>query len=137
MAEDSKYFSLKVYSPTRIFFEGDADMVELTTTEGEIGVYKNHIPMTAIVAPGILRIYKDGEVKEATLLEGFLEILQDEIIVLSESCEWPEEIDYHRAEEARIRAERRLSSDANSNYNRAELALRRSLIRMQLADKYR
>lgn len=137
MAEESKYFSLKVYSPTRIFFEGEADMVELTTTEGEIGVYKNHIPMTAIVAPGILRIYKDGDMKEATLLEGFLEILQDEIIVLSESCEWPEEIDYHRAEEARIRAERRLSSDTNSNYNRAELALRRSLIRMQLADKYR
>lgn len=137
MAEDSRYFSLKVYSPNRIFFEGEADMVELTTTEGEIGVYKNHIPMTAIVAPGILRIYRDGEVKEATLLEGFLEILQDEIIILSESCEWPEEIDYHRAEEARIRAERRLSSEASTNYNRAELALRRSLIRMQLADKYR
>ncbi len=137
MAEESKNFRLKVYSPTRIFFEGDADMVELTTTEGEIGVYKNHVPLTAIVAPGILRIYQNGEIREATLLDGFLEILPEEVIILSESCEWPEEIDYHRAEEARIRAERRLSSGTDTNYNRAELALRRSLIRLQLAEKYR
>lgn len=137
MASENSYFQLKVYSPTRIFFEGEADMVELVTTEGEIGIYKNHIPLTAIVAPGILRITKDGETKEATLLEGFLEILQGEVIVLSESCEWPEEIDVHRAEEARIRAERRLSSDSSINYNRAELALRRALVRMQLAERYR
>lgn len=128
-------FNLKVYSPNRIFFEGEVDMIELTTTEGDMGIYKNHIPLTAIVAPGILRIHKDGVVKEASLVEGFLQILPEEVIVLSEACEWPEEIDIHRAEEAKIRAERRLaSSEGNINYDRAEIALKKALIRLSLTN---
>lgn len=129
-------FKLKVLSPNRVFFEGEADMIELTTTEGEIGVYKGHIPLTAIVAPGVLKIMLDGELKEATMLEGFLQILSDEVIILSESCEWPHEIDVKRAEEAKIRAERRISSsDMNINMSRAEIALKKSLIRLNMADK--
>lgn len=132
---DERYIRLKVYSPNRVFFEGEADLVEFTTTEGDIGVYRNHVPLTVVVAPGILRITKDGESREATLLEGFATILQDEIIILSEACEWPEEIDVIRAEEAKIRAERRMKSDTEANYTRAELALRRALIRLRLAGK--
>ena len=135
MAENA-YFKLQVYTPNRIFYEGEADMIELTTTEGDVGIYKNHIPLTAIVAPGILRIHKDGEVREATLLAGFLEILPETVTVLAESCEWPEEIDRARAEEARIRAERRLKSNESFNYDRAELALKRALLRLELSDRY-
>ena len=136
MAESGRYFKLQVIAPDRVFLEEDADMVELTTTEGEIGVLKDHIPLTAIVAPGILRIKKDGQQKEAALLEGFVEILPDKVVILAESCEWPEEIDINRSNEAKIRAERRLkSADAEMNEARAELALRRSLVRLALAEK--
>ncbi len=131
---DEKHLQLKVYSPTRIFFEGEAEFVEFVTTEGELGVYPNHIPLTAVVAPGILRITENGKVREATLLGGFATILPKEIIILSEACEWPEEIDIHRAEEARIRAERKLAMEQTV---RDELALRRAIVRMQLANKYR
>ena len=131
---DEKHLQLKVYSPTRIFFEGEAEFVEFVTTEGELGVYPNHIPLTAVVAPGILRITVNGKVREATLLDGFATILPEEIIILSEACEWPEEIDLHRAEEARIRAERKLAMEQTV---RDELALRRAIVRMQLANKYR
>lgn len=137
MAESGRYFKLQVIAPDRIFLEDEAEMIELTTTEGEIGVLKDHIPLTAIVAPGILRIKKDGEEKEAALHEGFLEILGDKVVILAESCEWPDEIDINRANEAKIRAERRLkSADAEINETRAELALRRSLVRLSLAEKY-
>jgi len=138
MAETGRYFKLQVIAPDRVFLEEDAEMVELTTTEGEIGVLKDHIPLTAIVAPGILRIKKDGQQKEAALHEGFLEILPDKVVILAESCEWPEEIDINRANEAKIRAERRLkSADAEINEARAELALRRSLVRLSLTEKQR
>jgi F-type H+-transporting ATPase subunit epsilon len=138
MAETGRYFKLQVIAPDRVFLEEDAEMVELTTTEGEIGVLKDHIPLTAIVAPGILRIKKDGQQKEAALHEGFLEILPDKVVILAESCEWPEEIDINRANEAKIRAERRLKgADAEINETRAELALRRSLVRLSLAEKQR
>ncbi|MDE7325226.1 MAG: F0F1 ATP synthase subunit epsilon [Lachnospiraceae bacterium] len=136
MAESGRYFKLQVIAPDRVFLEEEADMVELTTTEGEIGVLKDHIPLTAIVAPGILRIKKDGQQKEAALHEGFLEILPDKVVILAESCEWPEEIDINRANEAKIRAERRLKgADAEINEARAELALRKSLVRLALAEK--
>ena len=129
---DERYIRLKVFSPQRVFFEGDADLVEFTTTEGDIGVYKNHVPLTVVVAPGVLRITKDGETQEATLLDGFATILQDEIIILSE---WPDEIDVHRAEEEKIRAERRLRSESSMSLDRAELSLRKALIRLRLANK--
>lgn len=133
---DNKYFKVKVISPDRIFFEGEADLLELKTSEGDIGILAGHIPLTAVIAPGILRITKDGEVKEASLLEGFVEILQDRVTVLAEACEWPDEIDLNRANEAKIRAERRLSGgEGDVNYTRAEMALRRALIRIELGDR--
>ncbi|MCH5264841.1 MAG: ATP synthase F1 subunit epsilon [Lachnospiraceae bacterium] len=136
MAELKK-FQLEVISPERVFYTGDVEMVELTTTEGDIGIYAEHIPLTTIVAPGVLTITESGsEKKEAAVLEGFMEITQEKVTILAQSCEWPEEIDVNRAIEARERAERRLkSSDANINVSRAELALRKSLIRIELAGR--
>ena len=136
MADQSKFFRLQVISPDRIFYDGDVEMVELTTSEGEMGVLKGHIPLTAILVPGILKIKEDGQVKKAALHDGFVEIFQDHMTILAESCEWPEEIDVNRAKEAKIRAERRLSSgEDNVNIARAEMALRKSLIRIELGQK--
>lgn len=126
-------FKLHVITPERRFYDGEASMVELTTTEGEIGVYRNHIPLTAIVAPGVLKIHEEGEVKEAALISGFIEILPERITIMAEVAEWPDEIDGNRAEEARIRAERRLKEESGEiDTMRAELALRRALVRLSL-----
>ncbi len=137
MADESKFFRLEVISPDRIFFEDMVDMVELRTTEGNIGILKGHIPLTAIVAPGIMKIKMAGGEKEAALHDGFIEILKDKVTVMAESCEWPEEIDINRANEAKIRAERRLKgADGEINESRAELSLRRALTRLELSSKY-
>ena len=126
-------FKLHVITPERRFYDGEASMVELTTTEGDIGVYRNHIPLTAIVAPGVLKIHEEGEVKEAALMSGFIEILPERITIMAEVAEWPDEIDGNRAEEARIRAERRLKEESGEiDTMRAELALRRALVRLSL-----
>ena len=124
---------LKVVTPTGGFYDGEVSMVELTTTEGEIGVYPNHIPLTAVVAPGVLKIHEDGGEKEAALLSGFITILPEQVTVMAEVVEWPDEIDANRAEEARIRAERRLKEESGEiDTMRAELALRRALVRLSL-----
>lgn len=135
---DNKLFKLQVISPDRVFFDGEADMIEVRTTEGDLGILKDHIPLTSIVAPGILKIKKNGEeTKEAALHDGFIEILGDKVTILAESCEWPNEIDINRANEAKVRAERRLRGEEGEiNEARAELALRRSLIRIELGNKY-
>lgn len=124
---------LKVVTPTGGFYDGDVSMVELTTTEGEIGIYPDHIPLTAVVAPGVLKIYENGGEKEAALMSGFITILPEQVTIMAEVVEWPDEIDYHRAEEARSRAERRLSSgQADLDVVRAEAALKRALVRLNL-----
>ena len=128
-----KTFRLKIVAPERIFYEDDVHFVEFRTTEGEIGVYPGHIPLTSIIAPGVVRIHTtDGEIKEAALLEGFSEILPNEVVILAETVEWPDEIDANRAKEAQIRAERRLQSQ-DGDMNRAELALKRAIVRQRLA----
>ncbi len=135
MAED-RAFQVKVISPDRIFYEGEAEMLELNTTEGQIGIYKNHVPMTYMIEPGILRITEAEGVKVAALHSGFIQILQDQITVLAETVEWPEEIDENRAKEAQIRAERRLArKDPNVNLQRAEMALHRALTRQAVKEQ--
>ena len=126
-------FALKVMCPDRTFFEGEADMVEMNTTEGYIGVYPGHRPIATVLAPGILVIHNDGELKRAALHSGFARISPDNIMILAEVAEWPDEIDLNRAEEARVRAERRLSgTESGIDIKRAEAALKRSLTRISI-----
>lgn len=133
---DSNLFSLKIITPERTFYEGQVSMVEFNTTEGEIGVLKGHIPMTVIVSPGILTITEREETKEAALHAGFAEILQDEMIIMAEIIEWPEEIDVDRAEHAKERAQERLRSKTpETDVVRAETALQRALARIEVIHK--
>ena len=137
MAEE-KTFRVKIVAPDRVFYEGEAEMLEMTTTEGDIGVLKGHIPLTAVIAPGVLAIHDTvgGNIRIAALHSGFVEILPDSVTVLAETVEWPEEIDINRANEARIRAERRLQERPDGlNIARAELALKKALVRAQSVEE--
>ena len=130
---DNNLFTLRIITPDRVFYEGEVSMVEFNTTEGEIGVYKKHVPTTVIVSPGILTITEDGGTKEAALHAGFAEILQDEVVILAEIIEWPDEIDKARAESAKARAEERLRSKTpETDILRAETALQRALARIHV-----
>ena len=59
MADDGKFFDLEIITPDRVFWTGKASMLELNTTEGEVGIYKRHIPMTMIIEPGIVKIHEE------------------------------------------------------------------------------
>ena len=124
-------FKLTIVTPDREFFNEDVDMVEFNTNEGEIGIYKGHIPLTVIVKPGILTITQGDSVRNAALHAGFVQILPEEVTILAEIIEWPGEIDEERAEAAKERAESRLSGDKSSiDVARAEAALMRSIARI-------
>ena len=129
----AELFQLQIITPDKKFYKGEAQMVELTTTEGQIGVYARHIPLTAVVAPGVLKIHENDGVKEAALMSGFLQVMPDQVTIMAEVAECPEEIDANRANEAKIRAERRLQShDTELDVSRAELALKRALVRLEV-----
>ena len=132
MAEMS--FKLTIVEPDGVFYEGEIDMLEFNTTEGEIGVLPGHIPMTVIIKPGIMTIYETGkEEKRAAIHAGFAEILPDQVTILAEIAEWPEEIDVARAEAAMERAQARIQEKASgTDMMRAETALLRAMARINL-----
>lgn len=129
-------FLLKIMCPDHVFFEGESTMVEFTTTMGNVGIYAKHVPMVAIVAPGKLSIHnEDGSIKTCALHSGFAEILQDQVTILADSCEYSDEIDVNRAKAAMERAKKRLTERDGIDIARAEAALRRALVRLDVAGK--
>ncbi|MDE6915110.1 MAG: ATP synthase F1 subunit epsilon [Lachnospiraceae bacterium] len=127
-------FKLTIVTPDREFFNEEAEMVEFNTTEGEIGVYAGHAPLTVIVKPGILTITQGETVRNAALHAGFVQILPEEITILAEIIEWPQEIDAKRAEAAKQRAEGRIAErNANIDLDRAQAALMRAIARINAA----
>ena len=126
-------FELKVITPERVFFEGEVTMVEFNTTEGELGIYKGHIPLTVIVDPGILTITTEEGPRNAALHAGFAEILPNRVTILAEIVEWPSEIDEKRAQAAKDRAEVRLASKNTEEFDmdRATVALKKAICRLE------
>ncbi len=129
MAENNM-FELKIISPEEVFYEGEASFLEFTSVGGELGIYKNHIPLTTILEPCVMKIHQGTELKKAAVLGGFVEILQEKITVLAEGVEWPDEIDVERAKRAEERARERLEKkEIGLDIARAEAALQRALAR--------
>jgi F-type H+-transporting ATPase subunit epsilon len=128
-------FTVQIITPDRVFYEGSVSMVEFNTREGEIGVYKDHIPLTSVLSPGIVTLHENGGLKEAAVHSGFAQILPDKVTMLAEIAEWPDEIDVERAKRAEKRARDRIARhDKNLDLVRAETALRKSLVRQNLAE---
>ena len=102
------------------------------------GVLANHAPLISTLAVGVLHA-RDHEGKEHRLAtgEGFVEVLSNEMKVLCDFADFDNEIDVKRAEEAKKRAEERLShrKDGDIDVERAELALKRALVRLKLGGR--
>ena len=125
-------FNLEVVTPSRQFLNEEVEMLVVRTVDGDIAILKNHIPLVTPLTIGILKItYPDGTHKIATLCGGYMEVTKEKTTIVTDSAEWPGEIDFERAEEAKKRAEDRLKrQESGLDVARAELALKRSLNRL-------
>lgn len=135
MADNEKMFQVKIITPDRVFYTGEAEMIEFNTSSGQIGVYKKHIPLTTVLEPGAVIIHEAEGEKVAAVHAGFAEVLPEQVILLAEIAEWAAEIDVARAEAARQRAEERLQARSGDiDIARAEFALRKALTRIGVKD---
>jgi len=126
-------FKLHISTPEKLFFNNDVESVIMTSIEGELGVLSGHIPLVTALAPGVLKIRAGGEWKIAVVSGGFAEIKNDEVVVLADTAEWPEEIEVNRAMEAKQRAEERLRlSTSEVEYARSVAALQRAMARLRV-----
>ena len=130
----AEIFKVEIITPDRIFYQGEAEFLEFSTAAGDVGIYAKHIPMTTVLAPGAVIIHNGEEETVAAVHSGFAEILGDKVTLLAEIAEWPDEIDVSRAEAAKDRAEERIANKtADVDVARAEFALRKALIRIDVA----
>ena len=130
-----------VTAERRVVAEDDVDMVVAPCAEGDVGILPRHAPLLATLRPGRLRIKKGGGETEMAVTGGFLQVNRDRVIILADAAERAEEIDEQRAEEARRRAETALTEAARggspAQVAAARLALRRSLVRLNVVRKRR
>ncbi len=130
----AKKINIRIVTPTRSLIDEPVDMVIMRGIEGDLGILPGHEPLTTVLAIGSIKLINEGEERIATILGGFAEVGAEKITILSDAAEWPNEIDVHRAEEAKERALTRIQQRPEGcDISRAELALRRSLVRLDVS----
>ena len=91
----------KLITPTQVVFDGDAELVIATTTEGEEGILAHHAPFLSALKPGVLRanVIENGTARRLELAtsEGFLQALPDRVTVLVDRALAFEEVDVAKA----------------------------------------
>ncbi len=130
----------EVVTAERTVFEDDVDMVIAPGTQGELGILPHHAPLMTALTYGELTIRREGQDDEFIAIGGgFLEVGPDHVTILADSAERAEEIDEARAEEAHQRAEELMAQRREEDVDlaRAEAALRRSMVRIKVAQHRR
>ena len=130
---------LEIITAERIVLTEDAvTSVQVPAADGRVGILPRHAPLMTTLAPGELVMRKEEESESFFVTGGFLEVRNNHIAVLADASERAEEIDEARAEEARRRAEEALSEKKDrAQLVAAEIALRRAMIRLRLAQQAR
>jgi F-type H+-transporting ATPase subunit epsilon len=130
--------TLEIVTPERALVNTEVDEVELPGSEGYFGVLPGHTELLASLQVGELW-YRIGQEKHYLAIAfGFVEVLPDRVTVLARIAEKAQDIDIARAEAAKKRAEERVARPtADMDFERARVALMKSLIRLQVASKAR
>jgi len=121
----------------RVYSADDVEMVIAPGVEGEMGILPRHAPLITSLQEGVMRVrHRSGREEVLAIHGGFMQVLPDQVMVLADAAERAEEIDIARAQEARQRAEELMKQrrEDKMDYIRAEAALRRSLIRLKVAE---
>jgi F-type H+-transporting ATPase subunit epsilon len=126
---------LQIVTPDRPVVREQVDEVQIPGSQGYLGVLPGHTPLLTALAVGELWYRKGQEKTYVAIARGFVEILPDRVTILAKLAERAEEIDPARAEAARQRAEDRLTRMNDIDYERARVALLKSLTRLNVASR--
>ena len=143
MASPTK-LTLEIVTPDRSLLREEVDEVVVPGTEGELGILPGHTPLLSTLKVGELW-YRQGQEKHYLAIAfGFVEVLPERVTVLADVGELAQEIDVHRAERAKKRAEQLLAqppqphlTQIDLDIERARVALMKALIRLQVASRAR
>ena len=135
-----KQLQLKIITPERIVFDEAVDSVTLPTTEGEITILPDHIPLISTLASGDIVARVNGEDVPMAVSGGFVEVSNNEVKILADFAEHVSDLSDDAVSKARARAEelKRMKDDASVvDFEHYEAELERSLTRVKVADKWK
>jgi F-type H+-transporting ATPase subunit epsilon len=130
----SDKIDLEIVTPERRVLSETVDEVVLPGSEGYFGVLPGHAPFLTSLGVGIAT-YRVGDRKRyLAVAGGFVEVVDNRVSVLAETCERAEEIDLGRAQRAKQQAEAELTrGDASdSEFRRAEVQLKKAIARIEV-----
>lgn len=130
----------EIVSQDRMVWEGDADIVIVPGTDGQMGILPNHAPLLSTLQFGILTVRSEGHEEHFTVAGGVVEVQPHLVTVMADAAENVAEIDVARAAAARERAEEFLKEGPppdTDTYLAMEAALRRSYLRLDAVQRYR
>ena len=123
---------LKIITHEKVVFDENVDEIYTKTTDGEMGILKNHVPVMAALDIGVTKAIKDNQPILFITMGGVLQFKEDEALILTTTAERGDEIDVARAKEALNRAKARLAdSEAEIDAKRAEAAVARAMARLK------
>ncbi|NOT44508.1 MAG: F0F1 ATP synthase subunit epsilon [Acidobacteria bacterium] len=130
--------TLEIVTPDRALLTEEVDEVQVPGSEGNLGILPGHTPLLATLKVGELW-YRTGQERHFLAIAfGFVEVRPDRVTILAQVAERAGEIDVTRAEGARKRAEERMSRPVpEMDFDRARIAMMKSLIRLQVANRAR
>jgi len=136
----SRQLKLKIITPEKTVFEEMVDSVTIPTTEGEIGIFPDHIPLVSALASGDIVAKQKGEEIPMAVSGGFIEIHDNEVAILADFAEHLSEITEDAVEKAKARAaeiSQMMQNASDVDFGHLESELERSLTRVKIADKWR
>jgi len=129
-------FEIEIVTPERVVERDQVTELQLPTPNGYIGVLAGHAPLITEVGIGEISYRADNVPYKIAVAWGFAEVLQNKVTILAETAERAEDIDLARAEKAKQRAEEHLhSSNPDTDFDRAQVALERAVSRIAVAEK--
>ena len=137
----SKQILLKIVTPERLVLEELVDQVSLPTTEGEITILPDHIPLITGLASGDIVAMTNGEHLPMAVVGGFVEVKKDEkgntlVVVLADFAEHVRELSEDKIEKAK-ELRKQMENKELVDFEHFETELERSLTRIRIADKWR
>jgi len=125
-------FNLNILTPDKVFYRGEVKELITENIHGGIEILNNHIATITLLKPNLTKFIDiSGKEYKAFISTGILKVRDNEVTIICEACEWPNEIDFQRAEASRVRATERLKLKDGVDISRAEVALLRSLTRLK------
>ena len=130
--------TLEIVTPDKSLVRDEVDEVQVPAADGYMGILPGHTPLLALLKVGELWYRKGSEKVYLSIAFGFVEVLPDRVTILAQLAERPEDIDRERAERARRRAEERMAKPTQEiDFERARIALMKSMVRLQVASRAR